>query len=440
MTPDEWWEVYKSLSKHKSHEFLRDTLKQEISDEMVEKNDFSDLILDEFHYFTDEKMHDELLEMRMLIKQHNPYIMGDRKYRIGTFASDIHAFRKTIDLFSECMLDITENPDQSIDDLIAMTNRIAYYGYYDLAQHISREVYSDITESKKLSEGAESDFAAIILTTKLQIMYERFCEGLTVDRDEFYNDITEYGFDGTDEIDFIIDRVLTEDDSLQDLVYEDYMEKGRVFFNSLLFAFCKYALKQKNINFAAAYDIWTGAWANFACKNDINSDGDTLKYFFTLEKDDFFDFVTSRAGFMSNKKPFAFAVLWGLPYVYDFLQKNKFVDLQIYMETLEYINCVKMELIEGIGNDLWKYNFVHSWDMPDSINTDDYQKEKDLFEQTFYEKININDYIPQKVRSNDILKHEGHIAETKKQDEQKVGRNSPCPCGSGKKYKKCCGK
>ncbi|MDQ3960483.1 MAG: SEC-C metal-binding domain-containing protein [Pseudomonadota bacterium] len=22
---------------------------------------------------------------------------------------------------------------------------------------------------------------------------------------------------------------------------------------------------------------------------------------------------------------------------------------------------------------------------------------------------------------------------------QKVGRNGPCPCGSGKKFKKCCG-
>ncbi|HJZ13258.1 MAG TPA: SEC-C metal-binding domain-containing protein [Acidobacteriota bacterium] len=22
---------------------------------------------------------------------------------------------------------------------------------------------------------------------------------------------------------------------------------------------------------------------------------------------------------------------------------------------------------------------------------------------------------------------------------EKVGRNDPCPCGSGKKYKKCCG-
>jgi len=24
--------------------------------------------------------------------------------------------------------------------------------------------------------------------------------------------------------------------------------------------------------------------------------------------------------------------------------------------------------------------------------------------------------------------------------EKKIGRNDPCPCGSGKKHKKCCGK
>ena len=27
----------------------------------------------------------------------------------------------------------------------------------------------------------------------------------------------------------------------------------------------------------------------------------------------------------------------------------------------------------------------------------------------------------------------------KKSASEKVGRNAPCPCGSGKKYKKCCG-
>ena len=30
--------------------------------------------------------------------------------------------------------------------------------------------------------------------------------------------------------------------------------------------------------------------------------------------------------------------------------------------------------------------------------------------------------------------------ETVKNDGPKVGRNDPCPCGSGKKYKNCCGK
>jgi preprotein translocase subunit SecA len=30
--------------------------------------------------------------------------------------------------------------------------------------------------------------------------------------------------------------------------------------------------------------------------------------------------------------------------------------------------------------------------------------------------------------------------ETFVRQERKVGRNEPCPCGSGKKYKQCCGK
>ena len=34
---------------------------------------------------------------------------------------------------------------------------------------------------------------------------------------------------------------------------------------------------------------------------------------------------------------------------------------------------------------------------------------------------------------------DGTVSQTRK-NTKKVGRNDPCPCGSGKKYKKCCGK
>jgi uncharacterized protein len=37
------------------------------------------------------------------------------------------------------------------------------------------------------------------------------------------------------------------------------------------------------------------------------------------------------------------------------------------------------------------------------------------------------------------LDDEDFYPETYVRPEPKVGRNEPCPCGSGKKYKKCCG-
>ncbi|HEV7255938.1 MAG TPA: UPF0149 family protein [Mesorhizobium sp.] len=36
-------------------------------------------------------------------------------------------------------------------------------------------------------------------------------------------------------------------------------------------------------------------------------------------------------------------------------------------------------------------------------------------------------------------KHDSGSASTRAAPQGKVGRNDPCPCGSGKKYKKCCG-
>ncbi|TFG37792.1 MAG: hypothetical protein E4H46_01035, partial [Desulfobacterales bacterium] len=42
----------------------------------------------------------------------------------------------------------------------------------------------------------------------------------------------------------------------------------------------------------------------------------------------------------------------------------------------------------------------------------------------------------------EMKRSDEQAADRKKQPHravQKVGRNAPCPCGSGKKYKKCCG-
>jgi preprotein translocase subunit SecA len=38
------------------------------------------------------------------------------------------------------------------------------------------------------------------------------------------------------------------------------------------------------------------------------------------------------------------------------------------------------------------------------------------------------------------MAREGEAVKTITRNTPKVGRNDPCPCGSGKKYKKCCGR
>jgi preprotein translocase subunit SecA len=43
-------------------------------------------------------------------------------------------------------------------------------------------------------------------------------------------------------------------------------------------------------------------------------------------------------------------------------------------------------------------------------------------------------------RSMVMNRGEAGVAKTVKREGKKVGRNDPCPCGSGRKYKKCCGK
>jgi preprotein translocase subunit SecA len=49
--------------------------------------------------------------------------------------------------------------------------------------------------------------------------------------------------------------------------------------------------------------------------------------------------------------------------------------------------------------------------------------------------------IPQKQKRAMHLSHgdDGAMPVTVKREGKKIGRNAPCPCGSGKKYKKCCG-
>lgn len=61
---------------------------------------------------------------------------------------------------------------------------------------------------------------------------------------------------------------------------------------------------------------------------------------------------------------------------------------------------------------------------------------KSIFEQNGWNyKIELEPDQPEDITDLEVLLNPQKTRLT----EKKVGRNEPCPCGSGKKYKKCCG-
>lgn len=73
-----------------------------------------------------------------------------------------------------------------------------------------------------------------------------------------------------------------------------------------------------------------------------------------------------------------------------------------------------------------------------SVQTTKREKEIiSIFEENDWKyKIEVDPHKPEDITQLEQLRH----PPKPKKFEQKVGRNEPCPCGSGKKYKKCCGK
>ena len=130
----------------------------------------------------------------------------------------------------------------------------------------------------------------------------------------------------------------------------------------------------------------------------------------------------------------------------DLAQLERFVILQIidnqwvaHLQDMEHMK-------EGIG--------LRGYGQLDPLK--EYQKEgfalfEDLMDRIREETLNTlfriqlirkqPDEIPRKKKKPLHLSHGGDGSQpvTVRRKEKKIGRNAPCPCGSGKKYKKCCG-
>ncbi|MBF7096945.1 SEC-C metal-binding domain-containing protein [Alkalibacter mobilis] len=119
--------------------------------------------------------------------------------------------------------------------------------------------------------------------------------------------------------------------------------------------------------------------------------------------------------------------------------KGKISDLaQVYGVDTTYF----MGFLDGINDSIKEPNDLEKLSESDTVQIDI------DFEKLYYNMLAVPaPWLYELEQWEGILSAEKRKAITKEYNrsktivkENKVGRNDPCPCGSGKKYKKCCGK
>lgn len=80
------------------------------------------------------------------------------------------------------------------------------------------------------------------------------------------------------------------------------------------------------------------------------------------------------------------------------------------------------------------------------LGSDEISPEQEKLVETLEQCVELSEFIPESVawiyrfwQPYRFAMLERTAAQTARRDGIKVGRNDPCPCGSGKKFKKCCG-
>ena len=99
--------------------------------------------------------------------------------------------------------------------------------------------------------------------------------------------------------------------------------------------------------------------------------------------------------------------------------------------------------LDGINDSLVTPNPIEEMDEDTQVSLE-FDKEK-LYKNMVDAKADWLYELPQwnEIFTEEQLKQyykEQKAAQTYRREGPKVGRNDPCPCGSGKKYKKCCGR
>jgi hypothetical protein len=480
---------FKQLFKNKSSilsnfDDVCDFLSNDLPEEFFETYDIDTLILDIFGDYLEANEFDKVLKIVDILKQKFPEVYDEYFEIFDEFLVDYHCFHNNIIEAEKAFSKLVEFPFHDYHVFIKSFHNFLFYQHIDIVDNTISKAFRIVKKSDDYETGEAEELTNPKFLINLENLYLQTDNTLVYNREKFLKSLFPYDIKLKNDDIKAIEKGLFESNLQIEEITEKFLQKRNTTLLTFLCLFLK-EMKNKNFHFAVSgflFGNMTFFWEKQVdkTKTKISNFDD----FFSINEKEFFKYLFNIASVVpiENQTKMA-AILWGSVYIYDFLLAFNLISRKTYDNTFETIKKIKAKVIYEFPHNLWKCNFIHHWTKPDSISETEFREEEKIFKKSIF--FNSNKFSKIKSEIAEELKNIGELSQyiskakndkkfkplslidimidalkknLKQHDdeenifeeeenslalpaiqEKKVGRNDPCPCGSGKKYKKCCG-
>ena len=471
MTTEEFWEKYINEDILDIFHETCDFFANELPQEFIDNYDVGEVILETRGHQETAKNFDNVIIFTNILQNNQPQLYKKYFEYFDDFLIDYHCFKQDSQNVRKAFTLFMNNPLHNYDQYLLSFKKILFYQQTDLIEQAISKNFSEVNESDDLMGDAEYDLAICMFYLVLQEIYEK--NDNILNRTAFSSKLSDYNFEFEDNflssLETGILKPKLEANDLNDLLKKD--KKSAII---IMQGYFLRDMHKKGFEFYLSGKIWDKMLV-FWTEN--NSSKKTAETYFKVNTELFEKYL---AGFSSDmfidNRSEMITILWGSVYIYEFFYKNNIISEELFLDFIQTTKELKGKVIGQFTTNLWNSNFIHSWEKPECISEAEFAEENKIFQKSISFKHlkftrlrkNISEELSKigelshfiiEGGKNDLIRNDTSLLdnlfdppanEIEGLDnysnvsepirvEKKVGRNEPCPCGSGKKYKKCCG-
>ena len=480
MTTEEFWNKYTHEDIFEIYDITCDFFSQKLPEEFLENYDVGEVILEMKGHHETAKQFDKVLKFTKLIQDKQSQLYQEYFQYFDEFLVDYYLFHGETEKAENAFSNFIKKPVHDFDAYLTCFKKLLFYQRANILDKAVTANYNEVENSDKLIGSAAYDLATSKLYITLEQFYQKYKKENVFDKDALNVILDQYGFNFDENAFLFIEEGLFGSILQNEDLIKAFAEKKRKLFVLTLQGYFLRYMYSHNFTFMFSGSLWDKLLA-FWEENSGKKRRDPDQYF-SVNPGEYEKYLAVLSGsmFVDNRSEMI-AILWGSVYIYDFLLSIGLISQKTYDNFLRASRVLKGKVIGQFTKELWNSDFVHRWGKPDGISSTEFEEEGKIFQKS----VSFTDFefAKLKVEIADELENIGELSEfiieggkpvdhrfdtslfkklldpeqtlalnenskAKKENrgsvvsvrtEAKIGRNDPCPCGSGKKYKKCCG-